>query len=113
MKRNQKRSGQWLRNTLAGGLLALVPEASGADPSTLVPSQVTCFGTSRFSYEPALGDTPQDVSVTFSSMYSGCLAVMVQGVSSVSVSSSTRVFPGVSCAQVTSSAPEQLTLVLV
>lgn len=113
MKRSQKRSGLRLGPLLAGGLFVLLPQTGEAQPvePTLVSAQVTCFGTSRFSYTPALDGTPRDVSVTFSSMYSGCLAVMVQGVSSVSVSASSRVFPGVTCTEVTSSAPEQLTLV--
>ena len=115
------RGARWLRSAVIGGLLTLMPSSGGAAsavpwgdlplPPGLLPTQMTCFGSSQFGYAPAMGSAPQDVTVTYSSLYSGCLAVSAQGISSVSVQAATARFSGVTCAEVLSSAPERVTLV--
>lgn len=121
MKQEKMRAARWLRHAVIGAGLALMPAVARAadDPPGDTPSppalmasmQMTCFGSSHFAYAPAMGRTPQDVTVTFTSLYSGCLAMMGQGISSVSVQTATTHFPGVTCSEVLSSAPDSLTLV--
>ncbi len=117
MMRNQMRNARGLWGALVGGLLMMAPagtrasEKSPPEERAALGMQVSCFGSSRFVYSPALTSTPQDVSVTHSSAYSGCLAVMAQGVASVSVLPSKTTFSGATCDDVLGLAPEQLTLV--
>ena len=122
MTQDPMRGARWLRQLVLGATLALVPLTGSAAedpfawedlplPPGLVAAQLTCFGSSRFVYAPALGNTPQDVTVTLSSLYSGCLALSGQGVSSVSVQAATTTFSGVTCSEVLSTAPERITLV--
>lgn len=121
MKQDQMRGARVLRAGVLGGLLTLAPVMGAAAedvpwgqptlPPGLAAMQLTCFGSSRFTYVPAMGPTARDVSVTLSSLYSGCLALAGAGVSSVSVQTATTTFPGVTCSEVLSTSPDHLTLV--
>lgn len=106
-----------LAGALVGSLFMLMSAEGGAserDPEprerAALAMQVSCFGSSRFVYTPAMSNSPQDVTVAFSSLYSGCLSVLAQGVASVSVVPTRTSFSGVACGEVLSSAPEELTL---
>lgn len=114
MTMHHTRSAGWGRVALVSGLLQLwAPRARAEEPPPRPLAQeakLTCLGSSRAVFRPALGPTSQNGSMSLSSRYSGCLSLSGQGVSSATVTSLVVPFSQYTCLDALGSAPERVTV---
>ncbi|ATB27182.1 hypothetical protein [Melittangium boletus] len=95
---------------MGGGLAGAAERTSPLGEQPLPKVQLTCVGSARTVFSPALSPSSQSGSMIFSSRYGGCLSLGGLGVSSASVSNTADSFKNYTCTDALGSPPEKVTV---
>jgi|GEM_PF-6074650 len=120
MNKHHMWNARWPRRAVTGGLLGLVMMGGGLaraaerlptlDGQPLPKIQLSCVGSARTVFSPALSSSVQSGSMTLLSRYGGCLSLTGQGVSSGTVSTITDSFQNYTCTDALGCSTEKVTV---